>query len=396
MKHLYSIVVVIGSCFVLSACGSKGGLMQNLQNKGSNDEFSQRMPLKLHAKAVLLYRDDGSGNFDLNNREQNTLFLDFLEQNNLIYSNFQRPANLENCYNGTDFIPDAKIRFEFDIVQVRNTYYWNYLNSGADMKVKNFNNLTPHGNWYMKPLDDSLHLKTKQAPAINIYFTSDGSIHDEMQMTKGESHKNTMGGQAAAQLPDRRNMHRSSMVHFPNRYLKYLVHRHQSPKDFNTTWDETRNWNLNDAKGLAHELGHTLGLAHINEHHRANQCSYSLMSQAGSHARNWLPPTEIKKIHENLSHTNLMQFVDKDSWYGTTAQINTDSHWNTKRRYYSSFDVQEGVKLQISDTVILPVQSRLNLRKNAQLEIIKPGALIDSYGNTYKNIEQHSSARIIR
>lgn len=386
-------------CFALVLCSNWGcspagpSLMSSNLSTSQGDDFAQRKALTLNANVVLLYRNDGSGNFDLTNKEQRDLLNDYLERINFIYSNFQPPKDSENCYTGTDFIPDAKIRFDFNIVEVRNTYFWNYLNSGADLKVKNYNNLTPHANWYMKTLDDSIHFRTKLPAAINIYFTMDGAIFNEMMRSRGGSHKEVMGGQAAAQYPDLRNFQRSSMVHMPNVFLKYQIHRYQSPTDYNTTWQETRNWNLGDARGLAHELGHTFGLAHSNEHYRANQCSYSLMSQAGSHERNWLPPSEIRKIHHNLSMTNLLQFVDKNSWYENTQVLAENDHWNTKRRYYSSFHINPGVTIEITDTVILPSQSKIYLDRNARLHLTKNGVLMAADGKKFTRIEMHNTAQ---
>src|SRR5690606_18776861 len=139
-------------------------------------------------------------------------------------------------------------------------------------------------------------------------------------------------------------------VHVPNRYLKYILHRYRAPIIYNTTWEETRNWHTS-AKGIGHELGHSFGLGHTNEYHKSNTCTYSIMSQKGNHARNYLQPTEIKKIHWNLTRTNLMQFVTEDSHYGVSWKIEEDTIWDKPRRFYNDFELEENVALTISDKI---------------------------------------------
>src|SRR5690606_14827476 len=130
-------------------------------------------PLTVRINAVLLHRNDGLGNFDQNNPEEKKLFLEYLNRINYAYNVLQQPANLEGCYTGTDFYNNAKLQFVFNIIEVKSTYYWNYLNSGAIPEEKKYGGFSPSEKWYIKPLDDSITaLNTPKA--INIYFTQNG------------------------------------------------------------------------------------------------------------------------------------------------------------------------------------------------------------------------------
>src|SRR5690606_6852567 len=98
---------------------------------------------------------------------------------------------------------------------------------------------SPSEKWYLKPLDDSISaLKTPKA--INIYFTQNGNRFDELIKNKGMGSDIT--GDMASEFPSASKLNRSSQVHAPNVYIKYLKQRYQSPKDYNTTWEETKNW----------------------------------------------------------------------------------------------------------------------------------------------------------
>lgn len=350
-------------------------------------------PLTVRANIILLQRNDGSGNFDLKDNEQKQLLLDYLDNVNNIYSKIIMPDDLTGCYIGNDFIADAKIRIEYNILEVKNEFAWNYLNSGAVPEEKKYNGFSPSESWYIKPLDDSIVNSPNIPKGINIYFTSNGERFDKIVEEKAKVYD--VSGNAASQFPTDRNLHRSSQTHQPNRYLKYILHRYKLPQQHKTTWEETRNWHLNDAKGFAHELGHSFGLNHSNEYHQANKCKYALMSQAGGDPRNYIQPTEIKKIHWNLTRTNLMQFVTEDSQYGVTWQIEKDTIWDKPRRFYNNFEIAKDVTLTISDSIILPPQSLITLNKNSKIIFKEKGKIVDAYGKEYKSFQKHKTSKIL-
>lgn len=347
-------------------------------------------PLTIRTNAVVLYRNDGKGNFDLNNAEEKQLLFEYLDYANYVFSNFKQPADLSGCYTGTDFIKDAKIRFTFNFIPVKNTFYWDYLNSGAIPEEKKFAGFTPSEKWYIKNLDDSIS-NLNIPKAMNIYLTQNGKRYDDLIAKKGKGYD--LAGNQGGQFPTDRDLKRSSQVHAPNAYLDYIYKRYQVPIDYKTTWKETKYWWI--SPGLAHEFGHDLGLSHSNEYHGTNKCTYSLMSQKHKDQRNWLPPTEIKRMHWVLSTTNMMQFVTPESAYGAVWKLNEDTTWNKPRRFYHNFEIASGKTLTISELVILPPQAYVKLNKDSRLVFIGNGKLVDAYGNDFKNIEKHKKSKII-
>ena len=353
-------------------------------------------PLKIRIKAVLLQRDDGSGNYSKSRPQEFKIFQKFWKNALNNFQNLKKPTNLDGCYTGFDFWPTALIEFEDEIIEVRNTYAWNSRNTGSDFEKNTIKGFTPSENWYLKALDDSLSA-SENNPAIHVYFTNDGQTYDRIIQSKGKDF-GTVRGIAAGQFPSLTNFKRSSQIHFPGIYPKYIYMKNQAPIEFNKSWEEhIQYWYLvDDAKGLTHEIGHNLGLSHANEHHGINKCPWTIMSQKHTDARNYLQPTEIQKIHRNLSNSNLIQFVTPDSHYGKTMKILNHTEWNQKRRYYHDFEVNRNINLTVSNHIILPSNGKITLNRNSKLIFEKNGGIYFPDGSEFNNYQLKGNAKIIR
>ena len=351
------------------------------KNSSSIDKFTiteDLQPITIRVNVIVLEREDGSGNFDLKNPEEKSVLEDFLNSANTYWSIFYLPKDLTNCYTGTDFYPDSKIRYKFNYVEIKNSYYWNYKNTGSDLEQvpRKLVGFSPSQKWYMKPLDDEISTNPNIKKGVNLYLTLDGDIFDKTVKEKAANYPGEI--RAAAEYPDSKNLTRSSQIHLPNRYLKYISHRYQAPKDYKTTWEITREWHtLGDGKGYAHEFGHTLGLGH------QNQCDFSLMKQ-GLKLNPYLTPTEILKAHKNLRETNLIQFVTEDSFLGNTFIIDENTTWNKTQRFYSNLHINDHVILTISAKTIFAPQAKITLGKGAKIVLEGEGKLVDPYGKTKK------------
>lgn len=383
-----------------STIPQKQSSKMNVKNTSTIENFvitDDLAPITIRINVILLKRKDGTGNFDLNNPEEKDLLMEFLDQINVQWKNFRQPKDLTGCYTGTDFYPDGKLRFTMNVIEIEDDYYWNYKNSGSDLEAEKqiLKNFSPSDRWYLAPLDKKIHDDPNIPKGITIYFTMDGDIYDKTVQEKAANYKGNL--KHAGQFPDPNNLSRSSQVHIPNNYLKYLMQRYQSPKRLNTTWTETRKWIIGtDARTMGHEVGHNLGLAHSNEYHKTNECIYSMMSQKFQHPKGYLQPTEIIKAHKNLRETNLIQFVTEDSFLGNTFLIDKNTHWTKTQRFYSHLQLQDNVVLTISEPIIIAPQANITFSKNSQIVFEKNGKIILPNGEEFKNYKNKQSQSIVK
>lgn len=345
-------------------------------------------PLAIRANMVILYRNDGTGNFDLKDPEQFELLKDYAQRVNYIYANLGPAADKINCQDSEDFFPDTGFRIEYNYVSIKNEFAWNYMNTGGDPDNQKLMGFSPSENWYIKSLDDSISTAKNIPKGINVYLTTNGEKFDVIE--KNKSKEFDLNQNAAAQHPSEKNIQRSSQVHLPNRYLKYLLHKYQSPTEYNTTWETTREWHLQDAKGIAHEFGHNFGLSHTNK------CPNALMKQGIRKEKYFISQSEIKKMHWNLTRTNLMQFVTEESHYGVSWLIENDTTWDKPRRFYNDFEIAKNVTLTISDSIVLPPQATIKLNKKSKIIFTGKGKIVNAFGEEFSNFQKHRTAAILR
>jgi hypothetical protein len=75
-----------------------------------------------------MQRNDGSGNCQQNDSEHQGLINDVINEKN--FSSMTDPQDTK-CYTGSDFIPDAKIRFEVNQIYYKDNYGWDNSNDNA-------------------------------------------------------------------------------------------------------------------------------------------------------------------------------------------------------------------------------------------------------------------------
>lgn len=370
----------------------------NTSDKSTVEEFKitkNLSPITVRVNVIVLQDEKRKvSNFDLNNDEEKKLLEDYFERINLTWSKFYKPDNLTGCYTGNDFYEDSKIRFVYNFMTIKDSYAWNYKNSGADLEKKKFTGISPSENWYLAYLDQKIAHDPSIQKGINVYLTMDGDNFDRLYQSKGAGYN--LNGIEASQLPSLTKLDRTSSVNVPNRYLKYFYHRYELAKEHQTTWKETRGWHIGDAVGTAHELGHSLGLNHNNQYHQSNACQYSLMSQNWQHARNYLQPTEILKAHKNLRESNLIQFVTEDSFLGNTFTIPSNTHWTKTQRFYSNLTLSDHVELRISEPIIMAPRAAITFGNQSKIIFEKNGKISYPNGKEFANYVNKKSNSIIK
>ena len=215
--------------------------------------------MKLRVNLIILQRQDGSGNF-----QDNAADLTFL--NNMINVTNEVFADLTNrneeYFPGQNlpFLSNAKIEIVPNIIFREDETGWN-----------NRNDVPPgvpeRNNWYLDYLDDEIYGDVSNPKAINLYFTSDGQLHEQMVVlgtTTDYSNNVYFKNHSASEIPGIENscsawsnfndLH-TMRCHISNVWLKLWWKRNVLGEP-----DWTMEYEVSES--IAHELGHLMGLCH--------------------------------------------------------------------------------------------------------------------------------------
>lgn len=302
--------------------------------------------MNVRINLIFIQKDDGTGNFQSNEEEHQSLLNAAMIILNDKISSLQMPG--ANCFSGTEseLIHDMRIRFVDHRYYVRESSVWD-----NGLHEENYPRLRPSNvPWYLDNIDaDSINnVLPDTLRGINIYFTEDSTIYHHfwvVQDTTDTSNVWTGHSRAAsANFPTHTNLSKSSRIHIPCMFSKYWWMKHIVPQlgsEHHTPWlyDGYLLMAGSIAESLVHELGHSFNLSHPNEDashviYPDTGCMATIMQPSRHSLRNFLPPQEIGMMYYSTMTTNLQQFVPIDTYVGTKT-LNTTVSLPRMRMYYS-------------------------------------------------------------
>ena len=334
--------------------------------------YEESIPIRVNL--VFLQQDDGTGGFQENDPEQQLLWNDIEAKVNAMYVSFI-DQDSQNCYLWKDpFLSDAKIHFVFNRIYIKDSYAWNRKNYSShwgepgDPQCPPLNYIT----YLQKKIENDYPL------GINVFCTEVPEIWNTYQYCEEFINADSIlpavfGGWGCSESPESGSY---SQIHMPDLYSKFLWMKYVVPVRDMVPWDRSGNrnvwwWEVNSlAASLAHELGHSLNLDHWCSHYETNKCAHALMHQGNInqyHSHNYIPPTEIGKIHQALSTTHLKNFIPKDLLPVGTMETKKDLTWNKNFRSYTNIEITTSGRITANTGIQMPQKSHINV--NGQLYI---------------------------
>ena len=198
---------------------------------------------------------------------------------------------------------------------------------------------------------------------------------------------------AASHYPTTSDLSRSSRQFFPDVFNKYTWMKEVVTINQGLSWETVRGWYVNDIgyRTLPHEFGHSFWLFH------QNSCKENVMYQGWPASNLYLRPvSEIGKMHRAASITNMRNFFTESSYTNSNINVNSNETWDLDFRLYSDILIDNESELNLTCNLILPPQSRINIKGNSVLKI--EGAELNSANNSSWNgikIQDNSSLEIL-
>jgi hypothetical protein len=331
-------------------------------------------PIK-HVRVNFIYlrRNDGTGGFQENNSDHQQYIIDMTTNLNSIYSRI--PGNYDaTCYNGTYGVySDSKIRFDVNVMYLNNTYAWNNENSSSPYGCPGF------PGYHLTNINNQI-AQNNPEPAINVFFTEDGSAYQDIVLNGNCPIPGDLGSYfqsiSCSEYPDRNDYSYNQSVHMRNKFLKYYWMMNCAANNIcqNPYWEnnppteqEVYQW-LQIGRGVAHELAHSFGIGHVS-HNTNYDCLDYLMNNTSASWGEFITPIEIAYMHWALSETSMRKYVHDNTYSSTPISITQGKVWNDDIRIYRGIEVENGAKLQILNNLIIPSETEITISDGSILTI---------------------------
>lgn len=352
-------------------------------------DYTQYIPnpsnisIPIRINLIFVQRNDGSGNFQEGN-DEHQYYLDLaMEHLNTIYANLVQDTDSPYCYVGDSFVSNAKIRFVDHRYYIRCEEGWSSYNAG----------LSPGYNYHLGYLDTQIRQCDTIPSGINVYFTE--YVQNYIQYENGDTTNYIGYGNGCSYYPVYNNMNFSSCTFMSEYYSQYwckvwLEHPNATESEHAAYLLEYSKWL---ARGLAHELGHSVHLYHHDYYQYAEdpfkECSNSIMNYSGKGKRNFLSPNQIGTIHYALMGSNLQNYVPENAYSGTKIVEGNVSF--PRMRFYHSLSIQADVTMNCE--AIMPEQAIIHLQNGGNLTI--DGGSLHSITDKWKGIIVENGSTLI-
>ncbi len=242
--------------------------------------------LTLRINFIIVQKSNGADNFQISDSLHMAYLQNSVERLNELYS-FNLSIRSDSSCHARHTYNDSGIRFRLNqIIEIKNDRLWD------NDQDKNWSRCPNRKKWYLLDLQDSLDgIIPKSEQGINLYLTVSKSDFNKNDFDSEIIEENF--SQIACSMFPSSDSSDFSVVHFPNAYLKYLFMK-QHPYE----------WSINKfGGGLAHELGHSLGLVH-------DKSCHNIMNGAGRAKRKNLNDIQVEKARNNILNKNLKKYLD--------------------------------------------------------------------------------------
>lgn len=328
-------------------------------------------PLKIRVNLVIVQRADGTGNFQ-DSAADHRFLRNMMNVTNGVFADLTNRN--EEYYPGQNlpFLANAKLEFIPKIIFVKDEVGWNNRND------TNASGVPYLSGWYLDSLDAQIYHSDSLPKAINLYFTTDGKVYEQMVVQAATTDYNRLvffKQHAASEIPvlnTRESIYgkyHSMRCHVGNVWLKLWWKRNVLHEP-----DWTMEYEVGES--IAHEIGHLMGLYHTPDAH-----THALMRTKFGGLRDYMTTPEIASVHQMFGrYPSLWQFVPAAVSYGSPKAdwvVSGAQTWQEPRRLYSNIVVKTGAVLTIRAEVLLPDNGAILLEPGATLLI--DGGLVRRY-----------------
>jgi hypothetical protein len=235
---------------------------------------------------IIIQRADGSANFDTANQAHMQYLEDAVLRLNEAYAFKYRDLKDSMCLAKCRY-EDSGIRFRVHKILIfRDDSLWN-----NDLDI-NYHKCPSRTRWLwlglQRHLDTTLAVEDK---GINVYLTV-SEKHFLIQDTIPDYHYEGFPQSACSMFPSN-DTTEFSAIHHPNAFLKYRFMQNHPYQ-----------WGIGTfGRGMAHELGHSLGLRHVFS------CE-NIMDNHFKKGRTGLDDAQVEYARRKILSTNLKQYLD--------------------------------------------------------------------------------------